>query len=156
SVFEGTFKYLKPKMMILELREKGDAQKFEKWISNGKNLHQYALERKEVVVYELPHARPAPPQKRPWFDFLGATLDFCQFFICGAKPEDAKRRYELKLDKESEWYIYVMVAPRSKVGKANLEQARVVLLKESFLPRQVWWKYPNGDETTWDITHLNC
>ena len=73
------------------------------------------------------------------------------------KAEDAKRRFALSLTKGKEndqYYIYIDIKPRREADKADFEVGRLVLNKETHLPRQLWFRHPNGDETTWSIVEL--
>ena len=52
------------------------------------------------------------------------------------------------------WYYYIQVVPRDPKDKADFTQARLVLTRDKFLPRQLWFEQPNGNEVTWDFTNL--
>ena len=60
----------------------------------------------------------------------------------------------LKLAKEDRWYIYVDIAPRNKADRGDFSRARLVLNRDTFLPRQLWFEHANGNEVTWDIPQL--
>ena len=70
------------------------------------------------------------------------------------RAEEAKRRYVLNLAREDRYYIYVDVTPRFPADRADFQRARLVLNKDNFLPRQLWFEHPNGNEVTWDIPAL--
>ena len=70
------------------------------------------------------------------------------------KAEEAKRRYDLTLVKQDQYYTYIAIKPRFDADKADFQQARLVLNKDSFLPRQLWFEQPNGNEVTWDIPKI--
>src|SRR5947199_27600 len=65
-------------------------------------------------------------------------------FLFGMKAEQAKQRYELKVTREDQYYIYLDVTPRSPQDRSDFVRAQLVLSKESFLPRQLWFEQPNG------------
>jgi TIGR03009 family protein len=152
DVFEGTFKYMKPRLYVLELQKRGDSQTAEKFMSDGKQLYQYRMKEKEVVAHELPPA--GWMDELPRSGFLGSMIARQHQLLLGMKAEDARRLYDLKLIKEDKWYIYLSINPRLPDEMASLQEARLVLRKESFLPRQYWFRAPNGDEHTWDIPKL--
>ncbi len=77
-------------------------------------------------------------------------------FMFGMKAEEAKKRYVLKLALEDKWYIYVDVLPRFASDKAEFARARLVLDKNTFLPRRLWFEHANGNEITWDIPRVQA
>jgi hypothetical protein len=69
----------------------------------------------------------------------------------GMKAEEAKRRYDLRLAGEDKNYYYVEILPRYAADKADFQTARLVLTKNTLLPRQLAFVEPNGNRITWDI-----
>jgi RNA polymerase sigma factor (sigma-70 family) len=163
TVYEGTFKYRKPKQWVLELRRKDKPEEFEKLARDGKFLYQYLPKEKEIIEHEVPE-RLFERKNTTWFErllrsgFVGAALNVLESHsLLGIKPEDAKRRYSLKLTKGKEndpYYSYMDMQPHGAADKADFETGRLVLSRETHLPRQYWFRRPNGDETTWDIPKI--
>jgi len=60
------------------------------------------------------------------------------------KAEEAKRRYDMSLVKQDPFYFYIEIGARFPADKADFQQARLVLWRKSFLPRQLWFEQPNG------------
>jgi len=130
-------------LAVLELKEDGKTTIAEKFVCTGVKLYQYSPAQKEIRAYDLPR----PEAGRVADDsFLG--------FLFGMRAEEAKGRYTLTMVKEDNWYVYVDVLPKNPADKADFSQARLVLNKDSFLPRQLWFKNVNGGEVTWDIPRL--
>jgi TIGR03009 family protein len=163
TVYEGTFTYMKPKRWVLELRRKDKPEEFEKLSRDRTFLYQYVPKQKEIIEHQVPE-RPLEQKNTTWFErllrsgFAGAALDAVDSHsLLGIKPEDAKRRYNLKFTKGKEndpYYIYIDMQPRAAADKADFGAGRLVLNKETHLPRQYWFRRPNGDETTWDISKI--
>jgi TIGR03009 family protein len=140
EVFEGYTYYMRPNLALLDMKKKNNPQVYEKYLCTGTYLYEYAPQSKEIRVHEL----PAPKQGQVAEDnFLS--------FLFGMKAAEAKRRYDLKLYKEDQWYIYIEIFPRFSADKADFQKARLVLNNTSFLPRQLWFEQPNSNEITWDI-----
>ncbi len=127
----------------LEMRLDGKKEIKEKFICTGTYLYQYLPEQKEIRVYELP--KPKPGQ---------VAEDNLLSLLFGMKAAEAKGRYNLKLAKEDQYYIYVDIAPRSPADRADFQRARLVLNKTNYLPRQLWFEHANGNEVMWDIPNL--
>ena len=70
------------------------------------------------------------------------------------KAVEAKIRYDLQLVKNDQWYYYVKILPRTQEDKADFQEARLVLTANTFMPRELWFKEPNGNEVKWDITKI--
>lgn len=129
-------------LALLEMRPEGKNEIAEKVVCTGTYLYQYLPAQKEIKVYDI-----TPKQGQVAEDnFLS--------FLLGMKAAEAQRRYELKLAKEDQFYIYVDIAPRFPNDKAEFQRARIVLNKDSFLPRQLWFENPNNSEVTWDIPRV--
>src|SRR5205823_6200617 len=74
-------------------------------------------------------------------------------FLFGMKAAEAKTRYELKLHNVDANYVYVDVVPRNAVDRADFTKARLVLNKDTFLPRQLWFEHTGG-EVLWDMPNV--
>ena len=60
----------------------------------------------------------------------------------------------MKLVNEDKDYIYVMVSARFPQDKADFQRGRLVLDNTTFLPRQLWFEEPNGNQITWDLPKI--
>jgi len=148
--FSGSAQYMKVgsgaavrNLAALELKEDGKADYAEKFVCTGTYLYAFQPKQKEIKAYELPKPKPGQVADD---SFLG--------FLFGMKADEAKRRYALSLAKEDNWYVYVDIVPRTREDKAEFARARLVLNKDSFMPRQLWFEHLNGNEVTWDIPQL--
>jgi TIGR03009 family protein len=144
DVFEGTAKYMKPNMAMLKMEKKGKPQIFEKYVCTGSFLYEYVPQSKQVRVHELPPPKPGQVSDDNFLSFL-----------FGMRAEEAKRRYDLKLTKEDEHWIYIEVLPRFPADKADFQKAQLVLGSKTFVPRRLWFEQPNGNEITWDLPHID-
>ena len=143
SKWRGTAKYSKPNMASLVLQRDDKPELFEKWVCTGAAIYQFAPANKEIIIHQLPAKKDGNLSDE---NFLG--------FMFGMKAEDAKKRYGLQVTAGKEkdpYYVYIDIQPREDRDKADFEVARLVLHKDSYLPRQLWFRHPNGDETTWNI-----
>lgn len=130
-------------MAMLELRSEGKTEISHKFICSGTFLYQFLPAQKEVRAYELPTPKAGQVAEDNFLSFL-----------FGMKAEEAKRRYDLKLAKEDQYYVYIDIAPRFPKDKADFQRARIVLNRDTFLPRQLWFEQPNGSEVLWDIPRI--
>jgi TIGR03009 family protein len=143
EVFEGKAKYLKPNLAMLEMHKTGAPEVFEKFVCTGTYLYEYVPSNKVIRVHELPPPKPGQVSDDNFLSFL-----------FGMKAEEAKRRYDLTLVKEDQYYIYIMIVPRFPADKADFQKARLVLTSNSFMPCQLWFEQPNGNEVQWDMPRL--
>jgi TIGR03009 family protein len=130
-------------LAMLEMRLDGKQEVREKFVCTGTFLYQFLPDQKEIKVYELP--KPKPGQ---------VAEDSFLSFMFGMKADEARRRYDLKLAKEDQYYIYVDVLPRFPADRADFRRARLVLNRSNFLPRQLWFEHPDGGEVVWDIPRI--
>jgi TIGR03009 family protein len=149
DIYEGTAKYLrvgKTNYASLELYKRGRRDIFEKFICSGNVVYEYAPQSKEIRVHDLP--KPPPGQV--------ADDNFISFLF-GMKASEAKRRYQLTWvppPAGDRYYYYIDVRPRDQRDKAEFQRARLYLWRSNFLPRQLWFEEPNGNEITWDFPQM--
>jgi TIGR03009 family protein len=140
EVFIGRAKYMRPNLALLEMARQDKPDVYEKYICTGTFLYEYAPQGKTVRVHELP-----PPQNGQVIE------DNFLSFLFGMKAEEAKRRYDLRLSKEDQHWVYIDIYPRFPADKADFQRAQLVLAQNTFMPRRLWFEQPNGNEVTWDI-----
>jgi TIGR03009 family protein len=131
-------------LALMELKQENKTEIAEKLVCTGTYLYAYAVQQKEIRAYELP--RPKPGQ---------VADDNFLSFLFGMKAQDALKKYNIRLAKEDKWYIYLDVTPKFQADKAEFSRARLVLNKDSYLPRQLWFEQANGNESTWDVPQMN-
>jgi TIGR03009 family protein len=127
----------------LVMYKAGTKEMAEKILCTGTFVYRYLPGQKKIEVYEVPKKKDG-----------GLANDSFLSFFFGMRAADARARYDLKLAKEDKWYIYVDIRPRRTEDKADFTRARLVLNRDSFLPRQLWFETANGTETTWDIPDI--
>jgi TIGR03009 family protein len=143
DIYEGTAKYMKPNLALLEMQNKNKPQVFEKYICTGNFLYVYEPQNKIVRIHDMPTPKPGQVAEDNFLSFL-----------FGMKAEEARRRYEMKLAQEDKWYVYIEILPRFPADKADFAKARLVLNNQSYLPRELWFEQPNGNEVKWDIPKI--
>ncbi len=146
EVYEGTAKYMKPNLALLHMKKKGKEHIYEKYVCSGTFLYEYVPSEKLIRVHEMPAPKPGQVADDNFLSFL-----------FGMRADEAKRRYELKLVKgppEDQWYYYIDILPRFDNDKVDFKRARLVLMAQTFLPRELWFEQANGDEVKWDIPKI--
>jgi TIGR03009 family protein len=141
KVYEGTIHFARPTYFFWDMKVKGKPQEFERLIGTGQFIYQYLPGQKELRVYTAPKPRPGG----------GLADDSSIAFLFGMPAAEAKRRYELSLFREDRFYVYVDIVAKRDVDKVDFRKARIVLHRDTYLPRQLWFEHPNGSEVTWDI-----
>jgi hypothetical protein len=131
--YSGTALILFPDLARLEVRRLGDPSVYRKFLRTGRTLYEYLPARKEIRTR-------AAPAAGEWLQ----EGDCLPLFAFGGRPADLRRRYDVRLIKEDQYYAYLDLTPR-RAGK--LKAARVVLDKEIGLPRQVWAEYSTREVT---------
>ncbi len=149
DIFEGQAKYLKTKqgsLASLHLVKKGQPQKFEKFLITGTFLYQWVPQTKVIRVHDMPKPKTG-----------NVSDENLVSFLFGMKAAQAKQRYHLTWinpPPNDKWYYYVEIRPKTKADKADFARARLVLLRSTFLPRQLWFEDLNGSEITWDFQRV--
>ena len=72
------------------------------------------------------------------------------------KAKDLKDRFDIKLFKEDEFYIYLDIIPKLGKDKQDIQQLRLALYgpktASAYLPAQVYLVKPNGETEQWKFT----
>jgi TIGR03009 family protein len=153
ETYEGSAKFLKsgqgqPSRALLEIVNKKDPGKYEKFLYTGTFLYEWVPATKVLRIHDVPQPKAGQP----------AIEDNIVALLFGMKADDAKRRYQMSWRPDTEnnnkYYHYLQILPRTPADKADFTEARLVLTTSDFLPRQVWYHQPNGNEVTWDFEKL--
>ncbi len=154
EAYDGWAKFLKsgggqPSRALLYMEKKGDKTKYEKFLYTGTYLYEYVPATKVLRVHDVPQPKAGQPGIED--NILG--------LLFGMKADDAKRRYQMTWVPDpkhnNKFYHYLQILPRTPQDKADFTEARLVLTAGTFLPRQVWYHQPNGNEVTWDFDKVN-
>jgi len=142
---QGKAKFLRPDRGSLVLQRSDNPQIYENFVYTGTYLHQYNPQTKKLLIHELPPRVPG----REFADnnFFG--------FLIGMKASEAKDRYGLRLVKEDDNYLYVMIEAKTSADLTEFTAARMVLWKNTMLPRQLEFEAPNKDVTRWDLPRID-
>jgi TIGR03009 family protein len=140
--FIGTVRYAPPDLGVVELARTGQPGVVEKHLSDGKAFYEYVTVRKELLRYPLADPKPGQELLSPFPPLL-----------LGARAEEVRRRYALKLVKDDQWYVYVEILPLTAADKEQFKRGRLVLDKRTFLPRQLWLEL-DDHEVSWDFLRI--
>jgi TIGR03009 family protein len=151
DVFTGSVHYLKHEagervanLAALHMEKKGKPEVYERFVCTGDFIYQFVPDKKELRVYKVTAPKPGQAQDDNFISML-----------FNLKAGDASRRYDMTLQAPNDPnYVYLHVKPKRAEDKAEFQQARLVLSRDTFLPRQFWFEQPTGDHVTWDITKL--
>jgi TIGR03009 family protein len=158
TAYEGGAQYMKvgtganiQNLALLEMKAKGKQEIHEKIVCTGTFLYQFSPADQKIYATELP--KPKAGQ---------VGQDSFLTLVFGTNSADLRTRFDLKLsdDKthpngEDKYYIYVDVFPKTAADKADFQRAQLVLNKDNFLPRRLWFETPNKSEILWDITSID-
>jgi TIGR03009 family protein len=154
SVFKKERKYggggssvlcMKPNYARLRLDNTVDKNDYEAYICNGQYIYEYNGLLRTVTEIKLA-GNPGAPSDNLMLDFLS-----------GMKADDVKRRFEIKLFNEDQFYVYLEIKPILGKDKLEFTQVRFALYgpntKYAYLPAQVWMMKPNQDTELWKFTN---
>jgi TIGR03009 family protein len=145
EVYQGRARFLKPDRAELWMVKQKNRDVYERFLCTGRQLYEFRPQTRLVRVHTLPPRAPGQPALDD--NFLG--------LLSGMDAREAKRRYDLQLVKKDQWYYYLVVKPRLPADKAEFTEARLVLLAQTMLPREISFIPPNGNIIKWDIPRLN-
>jgi TIGR03009 family protein len=147
TLFDGVAKFMRPNRASLRLERRGKPEVYEQLIYTGTYLYQFVPQQKEIRVHQL----PAPKS--------GQISDetFLSFLLPGMKAAAAKERYQLTLvpaPPNDTWYYYILIQPKAGADRAEFTRARLVIHRSTYMPRELWFEEPNGNESKWDFPRV--
>ncbi len=142
--YTGTIHFLKPTYFFWHMAAKDKPSDYERYICTGTHIYQYLPTEKQIKYYPAPKTTNAGK----------LTDDSSLAFMFGMKATEAKARYDLKLHNVDQNYVYIDVISKNAVDRADFVKARLVLNKDTFLPRQLWFEAPNTGEVLWDLANI--
>ena len=158
TTFVGEAAFMKPNVARIDLTvqeeaDKKDADKtnFDRMYCTGQYIFEYSPRYKKIIRHEI-------PKNDPTADNLILA------FMRGMKAADAKKRFNMTLTKETEWYAYVYITPKSEADKQAFTAAQLtIFIKNSIpenepnlnsIPCRLWYKMPNRNEVTYMFSDM--
>jgi TIGR03009 family protein len=153
----GEARYLKPNFALLDLTgEKTPDPKDqirELTVSTGQKIYEFKAHEKLVRIHDMPK------------NGMAEEATFLNFLL-GVKSDEVRKRYDLTLKKanDGEGYIYISIVPKLPADRQEFVEAELVLYSRwiaeikpadparapwAMLPARIWFKAPNGDQSTW-------
>ncbi len=156
--YAGFAKYMKvgtgptaQNLALLKMSVLGKKEIHEKIICTGAFIYQFSPADKKIYATEMPKSKAGQ-----------VAQDSFLTLVFGTTTANLRERYDLKLSTdaphptgEDKYYIYVDVYPKLAGDKADFQRAQLVLNRENFLPRRLWFEAPNRSEILWDITTID-
>lgn len=151
--YVGTARFLKsttaqPSRASLELKKvipgnKLDDKNFKKYVCSGNFVYEYVPQQQLVRVHELPGTDK------------GQMADDNVFsFIFGMKANQALGRYDISFvppNPNDKNYHYLLIKPKNDRDRSDFVEARLSLVQNTFMIRQLWFLQANGNEVVWDL-----
>ncbi len=154
---ESVVLWMKPNYVVFRINNIGDPAKtdYEAFICDSKFLYLYSGLAKTITAIKLPLNAEA---NRPWNRLLAPNPAL--ELLSGVKAKEMKERFDIKLLKSDENYLYLDLKPRSDEGTRAFAHMRLALYgpgpntaKISYLPAQAYVLKPNGDTEVWKFTN---
>jgi TIGR03009 family protein len=149
TYYLGDIKFLAPRQFLVNLN-KVEKQKyvpgdFFRVVCTGKASFQFAP--KEKVIFVL----PLPDQK-------GGDNTIMGFLFPDMKMTEFQDRYQLTLGAPpagyEKFYYFIDILPKKAEDKQVFSKARLLLNRHNYLPRQLYYVEPNGNQVTWDFPKI--
>lgn len=151
TIEEGAISYQKPDRGSFEIEkiEAWDAKAgrhalnreaiHERWVCDGKSVYEFKPEQKIMVV------RPIPPALQ------GQNItDGPLPFLFGAKAQQLKERYWLRVDRRAlQGTVRINAAPKRRADAANYRQVDVMLDRATFLPSAMQVTLPDNSRMSY-------
>jgi hypothetical protein len=68
---------------------------------------------------------------------------------------ELKSHFDIRLAKEDRWYFYLVLFPRTEMANLYCKRMHVVLTRDNYQTRQLWWFHWDGNEVTIDFTRTD-
>jgi hypothetical protein len=156
NVVKGEVQRLWPDQLRVDL---GTGRRHEIVLFTRDEIHFFHLSKTEFI-FQKPEDCSFLGEKTPersFWDlfrlgtFLPERLQQSVYWVYGGLPvRDLSRRFEVRLTKEDDWYVYLDIQGE-QMRQAGMNRMRVVLERDRFRVRQLWYESSNGNQTTLDF-----
>lgn len=137
EVRKGWAKCMKPNLAALFLQKEGKPQVYEKWVCDGQALYEYVPAQKLIRKHPLPK-------------HVQSMVEGALPFVFGILAKNVQERFDIKLMGDERYY-YLYITPRLQADRAQFTRARIVLARDTCLPRQIHYRQVNDNEITWEV-----
>ncbi len=148
--YKGELLCMKPNYARMRLVYTGDrtGQDYEAFICTGREIYAYSGLDRTITEWKLPDPQQAG----------GSTDNLMIDFLAGMKAENLKRRFQLTLFNEDQYYIYLDVKPLLAKDKEEFKQLRMALYGPrtgalAYLPAQIYVVKANDTIEQWTISN---
>ncbi len=148
--YKGELLCMKPNYARMRLVYTGDrtGQDYEAFICTGREIYAYSGLDRTITEWKLPDPQQAG----------GSTDNLMIDFLAGMKAENLKRRFQITLFNEDQYYIYLDVKPLLAKDKEEFKQLRMALYGPrtgglAYLPAQIYVVKANDTIEQWTISN---
>lgn len=129
TTFTGTMMCMKPNLARMRIDNKADKTDFLSYIADGKAVYEYNGKDKVVRQYMIPPGGKGNVGDNLLMEFMSGSMT----------AEDVKTRFDLRLEKEEEYYTHIKIFPRLDKDKQEFESMLLVLYSSKLADRK--WDY---------------
>lgn len=143
--YRGQLKFMRPNRADLQMHKATNPQMYERFLCTGNFLYEFLPKQQLIRAHALPQRAPGQPIVDN--SFVG--------FLAGMSAVEARRRFDMALLKEDQWYAYIEVKPKLPADKAEFSVARLALLQSTMMPAEMQFVPPNGAVIVWRIEKID-
>lgn len=149
--YRGELLCMKPNYARMRLVYVGDksGQDYEAFICTGKEIYAYSGLDRTITEWKLPD-----PTRQPNASTDNLMIDF----LSGLKAENLKKRFQITLFNEDQYYIYLDIKPLLAKDKEEFKQLRLALYGPrtgslAYLPVQAYIVKANDTIEQWSLAN---
>jgi TIGR03009 family protein len=148
TVTRGEVWVKKPGLGRVDLRDdKGEPSAI--WLWKEKEVRLYRYQTRTVVAFHVPPMFGFPERPEEYPDhflcrLIGGQLESLSWMSVGFPVGQLTTRFQVRLGKEDEHWIYLEVEPKGGADRAEFRKMRVVLDKKAKWVRQLWFERLDG------------
>jgi TIGR03009 family protein len=150
TMYNGSILIAMPDKYRLRLDNAADSKDFEAFVCNGKSVFAYSGVHKTVTEYK--HGG--------WLHLGWHHLALDEFLplsaISGRVATGLTNRFDVKLFKEDQFYIYLDLKPKRDKDKQDFQSIRMALFGPktpfAYLPAQIYIVKSNGETEQWKLS----
>jgi TIGR03009 family protein len=156
EVRRGEVFYKRPNLLRVNVRDE-EGRPTETFLCEDRALHVLNFRERTETIFALPPDLPEDGKQAALPNAVRGRLahlfDFAfePWSLVAPPTPRGGPRFDVRLAKEDQYYVYIDLAPRTPADRAELQRARVVLNRDGPWVQQLWVEHPNGVEVTWDF-----
>jgi TIGR03009 family protein len=129
SKYAGSLMCMKPNLAMMRIDNVANKADFKMYVADGQAVHEFLATNKTKTTYKIPPGGKGGVGDNLLMEFMSGSMT----------ADDAIQRFDIKLDKEEDYYVHLKISPRLEKDRNEFDTMILVLYSQKLAERK--WDY---------------